>query len=91
MSLAQVGYVGIGWSVLLATTVTENIAIAVGIVTLLVLISTLLIRFSAAVEKKARDVISQMQADGDLPTRLERDEIQKALVTLIEYNEKNNR
>ena len=81
------GYTGLAWSVVMATTVTEDIALAVGVVTLIVLLSTLLIRFSSAVDKAARGVIYEMQADGDLPTRLERDEIAKAIATIIEYNE----
>ena len=91
MSIPQIGYVGLGWAVVAASTLTQNIGVAVGIVTLLVLLSTLLIRFTTAVEKATRGVIHEMQADGDLPTRLERDEIQKALVSLIEYNKDEER
>ncbi len=86
MSISQVGYAGLGWAVLAASTLTQNIGVAVGIVTLLVLLSTLLIRFSAAVEKATKGVIHEMQADGDLPTRLERDEILKAVASLVERN-----
>jgi len=87
--MSVTGYVGMGWAVIIATTVTENIMVAVGIVTLIVLLSTLLIRFSSAVEKATRGVIHEMQADGDLPTRLERDEILKTLASLVEYNRRN--
>ena len=86
MSLPQIGYAGLGWAVVLASTVTENIGVAVGLVSILVLVSTLLIRFNQVVGKMAREVIWEMQADGDLPTRLEREETAKALATLIEYN-----
>ncbi len=86
MSITQAGYVGLIWSVIAASTMTQNIALAVGVVTFLVLLSTLLIRFSSAVEKIVKNVIRKMQVDGDLPTNLEREEILKSVVTLIEYN-----
>ena len=89
MSMPQIGYVGLGWAVIAASTITENIGVAVGVVSILVLLSTLLIRFTKSVEKVARSVIREMQASGDLPTRLEREETAKALATLVEYNERN--
>ena len=82
MTVAQFGYVGLGWAVVSASTWMQNIGAAVGIVTLLVLISTLLIRFASTVERTTKSVIHKMQADGDLPTTLERIEISKALESL---------
>ncbi len=89
MSFPQIGYLGIGWAVILASTVTENVGIAVGIVTILVLLSTLFMRMNNVIEKIAKDVIHEMQSDGDLPTMLEREETAKALASLIEYNRQN--
>ncbi len=86
MSISYAGYVGLMWSVLAASTLTQNIGIAVGVVVILVSLSTLMIRFESVVEKIVRNVINKMQAEGDLPTNLEREEILKAVVTLVEYN-----
>ena len=82
MSLAHCGYVGLGCAVVYVSPLTQNVGVAVGIVTLLVLISTLLIRFTSTVEKTTKGVIHEMQADGDLPTTLERTEIRQALESL---------
>ncbi len=82
MSVAHIGYVGLGWAVITASTLTQNVGVAVGIVTLLVLISTLLIRFTSTVERTTKGVIHKMQADGDLPTTLERTEIRQTLESL---------
>ena len=86
MTIPQIGYAGLGWSIVAASTLTQNIGVAVGIVVLLVSLSTLMIRFTSVVEKIVRNVINKMQIDGDLATKLERDEILKAVVQLIELN-----
>lgn len=92
MTIAQVGYFGLTgavfaastWTqnVFAASTLTQNIGIAVGVVTLLVLISTLLIRFTSTVEKVTKSVIYRMQADGDLSTRREEEALQETLKAL---------
>ena len=86
MTVPQIGYAGLGSAVFAASSLTQNLGVAVGIVTLLVLLSTLLIRFTATVQRSTQAVIHKMQADGDLPTRLERDEILKAIASLVEHN-----
>ncbi len=86
MTIPQIGYAGLGWSIVAASTATQNIGYAVGIVIILVSLSTLMIRFTSVVEKIVRNVINKMQIDGDLATKLERDEILKAVVQLIELN-----
>lgn len=88
MSITQVGYAGLAWSLVAASTATQNIGMAVGVVIILVSLSTLMIRFTSVVEKIVRHVINKMQVDGDLATKLERDEILKAVVTLMEHNER---
>ncbi len=82
MTVPQVGYFGLTGAVFAASTLSQNIGIAVSIVMLLVLLSTLLIRFASTIEKTTKSVIHRMQADGDLPTRLEREEITRTLEVL---------
>ncbi len=84
MTIQHIGYIGMGWAAVMAAAVTDNLAIAGGVLLILVAISTLMIRLASSIEKAARGVIHEMQADGELPTMLERQEMQRALLALTE-------
>ena len=84
MSVSQVGYLGYAWATSIAVVTSDNLLIVAVGLGILVAVSTLLIRVGGVVENKARQVIREYQATGELPTTLEREEIQRTLEVLNE-------
>jgi len=73
VSVSQVGYLGYAWATSIAVVTSDNLLIVAVGLGILVAVSTLLIRVGGVVENKARQVIREYQATGELPTTLERD------------------
>jgi len=84
VSVSQVGYLGYAWAAVIAIVTSDNLLIVAVGLGILVAVSTLLIRVGGVVENKARQVIREYQATGELPTTLEREEIQRTLEVLNE-------
>lgn len=84
VDIQSLGYTGLGVAAVVASAVTENVALVAGVIALLVGLSTLMIRIISIVDTRARNLIHEMQVTGELPTRRERDDVQQALSSLDE-------
>lgn len=73
---------GYGAAIVIAATASENALLVGAILGILVALSTLLIRVFVLVDNRVRTEVQRMQAAGELPTALERQENHRNLELL---------
>ena len=83
-TLQWIGGGGLAVAGAIGATISDNTLLVGAAIGILVGASTLLLRIFSVVDTRVRSEIERMQAHGDLPTRLERQEQRRALELINE-------